>query len=38
MDLIPIKIGTIELDGQLIQSRALCKRARTGIGFVLHGL
>ena len=37
MGLIPIKTGTIELDGKAIQSATLYERARAGIGFVPQG-
>lgn len=37
MGLIPIKTGTIELDGQPIQNHTPYARARAGIGFVPQG-
>ena len=37
MGLIPIKTGTIELDGQPIQNHTPYERARAGIGFVPQG-
>ncbi|MBC7548313.1 MAG: urea ABC transporter ATP-binding subunit UrtE [Polaromonas sp.] len=37
MGLIPIKTGTIELEGQQIQTRTPYERARAGIGFVPQG-
>jgi urea transport system ATP-binding protein len=37
MGLIPIKTGTIELDGKAIQSATPYERARAGIGFVPQG-
>lgn len=37
MGLVPIKTGTIELDGRPIQDRTPYERARAGIGFVPQG-
>jgi urea transport system ATP-binding protein len=37
MGLIPIKTGTIELDGKAIQTATPYERARAGIGFVPQG-
>ena len=37
MGLIPIKTGTIELEGQQIQTKTPYERARAGIGFVPQG-
>ena len=37
MGLIPIKTGTIEFNGQLIQNHTPYERARAGIGFVPQG-
>jgi urea transport system ATP-binding protein len=37
MGLIPIKTGTIELDGKPIQSATPYERARAGVGFVPQG-
>ena len=37
MGLIPIKTGTIELDGKAIQTATPYERARVGIGFVPQG-
>ena len=37
MGLIPIRTGSIELDGQPIQSDTPYERARAGIGFVPQG-
>jgi urea transport system ATP-binding protein len=37
MGLIPIKTGTIELDGKQIQTKTPYERARAGIGFVPQG-
>ena len=37
MGLIPIKTGTIELDGKQIQSATPYERARAGVGFVPQG-
>ena len=37
MGLIPIKTGTIELDGKQIHSATPYERARAGVGFVPQG-
>ena len=37
MGLVPIKTGSIELDGQLMQNTTPYERARAGMGFVPQG-